>query len=205
MALGVLVLSFSSLGMTDSQTRTCLLPPVSSVITKRFDPPACPYCAGHRTVDFAVSPGAAVRAPMSGTVTFAGSVAGSRYITIASSAANTVPSGEPGQESGSGSQGFLVTVGGAVSVTEAGVTPGETWVVAGQTVVAGQRIGFAAMEPIRLSLRRIVAGGPATYMDPEPALLGWKAPVRLVLEPGSRVASRTVTRTWACRWPSAGD
>jgi hypothetical protein len=210
MILGVLALAFStsspSSGPSSSPSvgdvRTCLQPPVSSAITKRFDPPACPYCAGHRTVDFAASPGDEVRAPVSGTVTFVGSVAGERYITIApatitpSRSARPTDSSTDGDQDVHGDQNILVTVGGAEPDVE---------IDTGGWVEAGERIATATSDPIRLSLRRIVAGGPAEYLDPEPAVIGWKAPVRLVLEPGSRSPSRIVTRTWTCRLPVTRD
>ncbi|HEX2293999.1 MAG TPA: peptidoglycan DD-metalloendopeptidase family protein, partial [Actinomycetota bacterium] len=59
-----------------------LTPPVDGAIVARFDPPARKWGSGHRGVDFAAPRGAAVRAAASGTVSFAGSVAGTLAVTI---------------------------------------------------------------------------------------------------------------------------
>jgi murein DD-endopeptidase MepM/ murein hydrolase activator NlpD len=52
------------------------------VIQRRFDPPTSAWGAGHRGVDLAAKPGEAVLAAASGTVVFAGSVAGKPVISI---------------------------------------------------------------------------------------------------------------------------
>lgn len=56
-------------------------PPVPGPVTAEFAPGA--GYEGHWGVDFAVSPGAVVRAPLGGLVSFAGTVAGVRSVTIA--------------------------------------------------------------------------------------------------------------------------
>jgi murein DD-endopeptidase MepM/ murein hydrolase activator NlpD len=56
--------------------------PVPAPITHGFDPPAAPYAAGHRGVDFATAPATAVRAAGAGVVTFAGRVGNNRYVTV---------------------------------------------------------------------------------------------------------------------------
>jgi murein DD-endopeptidase MepM/ murein hydrolase activator NlpD len=57
-------------------------PPVVGPVVERFDPPAKPWAPGNRGIDFAVAPGSPVRAVAAGTVTFAGSVAGSPVVTV---------------------------------------------------------------------------------------------------------------------------
>jgi murein DD-endopeptidase MepM/ murein hydrolase activator NlpD len=52
-------------------------------ITRRFDPPPEPWLAGHRGVDLAATPSAVVRAAGSGTVVFAGKVAGRGVVSVA--------------------------------------------------------------------------------------------------------------------------
>jgi murein DD-endopeptidase MepM/ murein hydrolase activator NlpD len=47
-----------------------------------YDAPLDPYAPGHRGVDVAAPLGSPVRASAPGTVTFAGSVAGNRSVTI---------------------------------------------------------------------------------------------------------------------------
>src|SRR4051794_28656186 len=62
---------------------TCYLPPVDAAIVERFVEPPCPYCAGgHRGVEYDVAPGTAVRAAAPGVVSFAGVVAGTRYVVV---------------------------------------------------------------------------------------------------------------------------
>ncbi len=51
-------------------------------VVRGFAPPPAPWAAGHRGVDLRASPGAVVRAPASGTVTFAGTVAGRGVLTV---------------------------------------------------------------------------------------------------------------------------
>ena len=58
----------------------CVSAPVEGPVTAKFAPVG--EYSGHWGVDFAAEPGSAVRAPASGTVTFAGSVAGMRTVTI---------------------------------------------------------------------------------------------------------------------------
>lgn len=60
----------------------CLWPPVDAPITDHFRAPNCPYCAGNRGLEYVVAPGTAVRAMAAGTVTFAGDVAGTRYLVV---------------------------------------------------------------------------------------------------------------------------
>lgn len=53
-----------------------------SAVLRRFDAPPAPWAAGHRGVDWA-SPEGTVLAPGSGTVRFAGPVAGRSVVTVA--------------------------------------------------------------------------------------------------------------------------
>jgi murein DD-endopeptidase MepM/ murein hydrolase activator NlpD len=56
--------------------------PVVGPVVRGFDPPSSPYGAGHRGIDIATPIGTVVRAPAPGVVTFAGTIAGQRYVTI---------------------------------------------------------------------------------------------------------------------------
>ncbi|WFE38928.1 peptidoglycan DD-metalloendopeptidase family protein [Micromonospora sp. WMMD998] len=51
-------------------------------LARRFDPPPEPWLPGHRGVDLAAEPGAAVHAAGGGTVLFAGPVAGRPVVTV---------------------------------------------------------------------------------------------------------------------------
>ena len=55
-------------------------PPI--VVVAPFRAPPTPYAAGHRGIDLAVAPGAAIMAAASGTVSFAGAVAGRGVVAI---------------------------------------------------------------------------------------------------------------------------
>ena len=55
-------------------------PPI--VVVAPFRAPPTPYAAGHRGIDLAVDPGAAIRAAAAGTVSFAGPVAGRGVVAI---------------------------------------------------------------------------------------------------------------------------
>ena len=56
--------------------------PVVGPVVRGFDPPSAPYGSGHRGIDIATPAGSVVRAPSSGVVSFAGTIAGQRYLTI---------------------------------------------------------------------------------------------------------------------------
>ncbi|MGY1705755.1 murein hydrolase activator EnvC family protein [Geodermatophilus sp. SYSU D00697] len=58
------------------------VPPVDGAVTRPFDPPADRYAAGHRGVDLAGAPGAAVLAAGDGVVAFAGMVAGRPVVSV---------------------------------------------------------------------------------------------------------------------------
>jgi murein DD-endopeptidase MepM/ murein hydrolase activator NlpD len=52
-------------------------------VVRRFDPPPQPWLAGHRGVDLAAAPGAAVRAAGAGVIVFVGRVAGRGVVSVA--------------------------------------------------------------------------------------------------------------------------
>lgn len=60
----------------------CYPPPVSAPIAVPYVQPACDYCPGHRGVEFHLPAGTPVTAVASGTVTFSGVVAGTRYVVV---------------------------------------------------------------------------------------------------------------------------
>ena len=82
---GVLALVLSVVGQTPASTAASpggYLRPVRGPIIRHFEPPPTPYSAGHRGIDMAVSAGTTVVAAQDGVVTFAGFVAGERYVSI---------------------------------------------------------------------------------------------------------------------------
>lgn len=192
--IGWSVVSTSTSTSTDG--RTCLRVPVSAPVVAKFVAPACPYCAGHRTLDFAAQTGSEVFAPIAGTVTFAGIVAGTRYVTITLLRHTRDVLGSPGI---TGDQEYLETARHLVTI--GGVFAHST-VVDGSIVAAGQHIGTAVSTPVRLSVRRVVQGGPGEYLDPEPSVERWRAPIRLVPDPTHPEAlPRKVRSVWSCRRP----
>jgi murein DD-endopeptidase MepM/ murein hydrolase activator NlpD len=56
--------------------------PVAGAVVRGFEAPAGPYGPGHRGVDIAAGVGSPVTAPADGRVTFAGAVAGSRWVSV---------------------------------------------------------------------------------------------------------------------------
>lgn len=60
----------------------CLLPPVTGRVIDPFRPPDCSYCAGNRGIEYATTAGSPVRAAAAGSVSFAGVVAGTRYVVV---------------------------------------------------------------------------------------------------------------------------
>lgn len=60
----------------------CWPPPVSGFVVDPFREPPCRWCAGNRGIEYRVGANVAVRAAATGTVVFAGSVAGVRYVVV---------------------------------------------------------------------------------------------------------------------------
>lgn len=59
-----------------------LFPPVDGPIVSHFEAPTSTFGPGHRGIDYGIPEGSPVRAAGAGVVTFAGSVAGDRAVTI---------------------------------------------------------------------------------------------------------------------------
>ena len=121
-----------------------LVQPVPGPITRHFEPPSTPYAAGHRGIDFGAPVGTLVAAAAAGTVSFAGQVGGSLFVSI----------DHPG--------GLRTTYSFLSAVL----------VKRGQVVAQGQQIarsgpGAAGEKPnLHFGLR-----SGANYLDPEPYLL----------------------------------
>lgn len=152
----------------------CLIPPVQGAVAFPYVEPSCEFCAGHRTVDFAQTVGLQVIAPVAGHITFAGMVVGQQFVTI-----------DPDPQAGFGPD-VVVTVGGLLR---------DPAVRSGLTVRAGQPLGTTA-GLIHLSVRHIVEGRPARYIDPTPFLAHRRSRVRLI--PNSRTGGRRTQSQLLC-------
>lgn len=60
----------------------CWRPPVAAAVADPFRQPDCPWCPGNRGIEYATAPGDIVTSVAAGTVTFAGSIAGIRYVVV---------------------------------------------------------------------------------------------------------------------------
>jgi hypothetical protein len=127
--------------LVSSLVALCLVAPVAGPIEKPFVAPACPYCAGNRAIDYVTAVDEVVRAPVDGTVHFAGRVGGRGYVTI-----------RVGE--------LLVTLGGLGEI-EVGRTR-SPMLRRGQVV--GRAVG--PDDPISLSVR----DATGTHLDPTPWL-----------------------------------
>jgi murein DD-endopeptidase MepM/ murein hydrolase activator NlpD len=84
--------------------------PVEGPIIRFFEAPATPFSAGHRGIDIAAPFGTPIHAPAAGTVTFAGWIAGSMFMTL--------DHGDEVKTSYSWLSGFAVARGDAVRTGE---------------------------------------------------------------------------------------
>lgn len=119
------VVAWSIGGPGAGATAACWAPPVVAPMVEGFDPPDCPWCPGHRGLEFAPTAGRVIRAVAGGTVAFAGDVAGRRYVAV--------------EQAG----GLRVTYGWLRSIE----------VVEGDAVGAGDRIGIGG-ERFMFTIRR---------------------------------------------------
>jgi septal ring factor EnvC (AmiA/AmiB activator) len=112
-------------------------PPVSGSLTAEFAPGA--GYEGHWGVDFAAAYGSIVRAPVAGRVSFAGSVAGVRSITIAPDEAHRV------------SISFLssVLVEEEQAVEQGAPIGSSGWAHGRQAVHLSVRVGGRYVDPMR--------------------------------------------------------
>jgi murein DD-endopeptidase MepM/ murein hydrolase activator NlpD len=85
-SLLAVLLVVSTVGLAPSgaaaQGAPIFLPPTSRPVKDPFRPPDGPYGAGNRGIEYATASGDRIVAAASGTVTFAGPVAGSLFVTI---------------------------------------------------------------------------------------------------------------------------
>jgi murein DD-endopeptidase MepM/ murein hydrolase activator NlpD len=110
----------------------CLLTPVHGNVTDPFRQPGCSFCPGNRGIEYATAPGAAVIAAAGGVVTFAGPVAGVRYVVV---------------DHGGG---YRTTYGRLAAISVAvgsAVRAGQTVGAAGPATFFGLRLGEVYLDP----------------------------------------------------------
>jgi murein DD-endopeptidase MepM/ murein hydrolase activator NlpD len=100
-------------------------PPVAGPVTDGWRPPAGPYGAGNRGIDYQTAVGQVVGATGAGSVSFAGSVAGNRWVVIRHA---------DGRRSSLGPLGVI-------------------FVAVGQPVDGGQQVGTASQAAIHWGVR----------------------------------------------------
>ncbi|MBL6629595.1 MAG: M23 family metallopeptidase [Actinomycetota bacterium] len=135
--VSVAVVAFTAAAVADTTisqpvAATCWVPVVDAPIIDPFRPPACPWCAGNRGVEFESDAGALVHAPTPATVIFAGAVAGTPWITL-----------DTGTE--------RITIGGVDAMVHVGdrVRRGQMLGVSTTTVHVGVRRGDDYLDPAR--------------------------------------------------------
>ncbi len=135
--VSVAVVAFTAAAVADTTisqpvAATCWVPVVDAPIIDPFRPPACPWCAGNRGVEFESDAGALVPAPSPATVIFAGAVAGTPWITL-----------DTGTE--------RITIGGVDAMVHVGdrVRRGQMLGVSTTTVHVGVRRGDDYLDPAR--------------------------------------------------------
>jgi murein DD-endopeptidase MepM/ murein hydrolase activator NlpD len=78
----IVVAALISIAGSAAEASECWRPPVAAPVADPFVAPACRWCPGNRGIEYATTPGTAVRAVRAGTVSFAGSVAGIGYVVV---------------------------------------------------------------------------------------------------------------------------
>ncbi|MCU0261636.1 MAG: peptidoglycan DD-metalloendopeptidase family protein, partial [Ilumatobacteraceae bacterium] len=165
---------------------SCWLPPVDAPVVDAFRPPPCRWCPGNRGLEYGTDPGTLVRAVASGTVTFAGRVAGAGYVTVA--------------VDGPGGESLLVTYGGVTTSLRAGsvVLAGS---VVGRTdgrLHLGVRRGGAYVDPAPLVGR---PRGPIRLVPTDASPARPVAPADSICWPDRPIRTTHTTRTSTLRSP----
>ena len=60
----------------------CWQPPIAAPVSDPFRAPVCQWCPGNRGIEYATRPGTTVRSVGAGTVSYAGTIAGTRYVVV---------------------------------------------------------------------------------------------------------------------------
>jgi pimeloyl-ACP methyl ester carboxylesterase len=120
------------------------VPPVDAPIVDPFRPPAGPYAAGNRGIEYDTVPGMGVRASGDGTVAFAGAVGGSLHVTV---------------RHGGGVRTSYSFLAGIDVVLGQQVRQGDRLGTAGERLHFGARLGDSYFDPASLF------GGTVTELE----------------------------------------
>lgn len=82
LAVVVVAVGVGSLAVPTAVAAPCWRPPVDAPVTDPYRPPTCRWCPGNRGIEYGTVAGQTVRAVDTGEVTYAGSVAGRRYVVV---------------------------------------------------------------------------------------------------------------------------
>lgn len=143
MLMSVVGAVVAAIALTTQIVAADIIVPIDGEITRRFEAPPCPYCAGHRGVTVSTRVGDDIVAISDGVVTFAGEVGGLVYVVQ-----RIAPD-------------VRVTYGWVSSLAE-GVVEGKllergtSIAVAAESMYLGVRVGDQYVEPLRyLGLGRV--------------------------------------------------
>ena len=141
MTLAASALAAPASAAAQHHERPVFRPPVDAPVADPYRPPENPYGPGNRGVEYDTEPGDTVRAAASGTVEFAGAVAGTLHVTV--------DHGGGLRSSYSYLQRIAVRAG-------AGVAQGQVIGIAGERLHFGVRLEDAYTDPASfVGVRRV--------------------------------------------------
>jgi murein DD-endopeptidase MepM/ murein hydrolase activator NlpD len=80
--VGAAVVAVALLVPSSAVAQPCWQPPVAAPVSDPFRAPVCQWCPGNRGIEYATRPGTTVRSVGSGSVSYAGTIAGTRYVVV---------------------------------------------------------------------------------------------------------------------------
>ena len=113
-----------------------VIAPMEGTVTRRYEQPACQFCAGHRGVTIATKDGSDVVALLVGVVTFAGEVGGLTYVVLRIAPDVRVTYGWLASVRPEVNEGYTITQGAVIGTT-------------GSSTYLGVRVGETYVDPLR--------------------------------------------------------
>jgi hypothetical protein len=159
-ALALVALAIASPAAASGEPDGTYVPPVDAPVSDPFHVDGGPYGPGNRGIEYATQPGDVVGAAAAGTVVFAGTVAGRRYVTIRHA---------DGVRTAYGPLRDVLVVAGAA------VEQGQPIGTAAGAVLFTARVGDTYIDPATL-----LSGNVTVHLVPEGPVLErrptWSAP-----------------------------